>query len=850
MKLPKTYEPDSYEPNIYALWETSGAFAPKGVGEPYGVVMPPPNANGDLHTGHGLDMNLKDILVRYHRMKGYDTVYIPGADHAGFETWVVYEKELAKQGKSRFDFSREELYQQVWEFVDRKRGDMELQLRALGVSASWEHTTFTLDPKVVKTVYATFKRLWDDGLVYRGERIVNYCTTHQTSFADIEVDHKTEKSHLWHIAYLLTDGSGEIVVATSRPETKLGESALVVHPDDERFKQYIGKEVYQPLVPDKPIPVIADEFVDPQFGTGAVTITPAHDPNDFKLAQKHNLPIIELIDHHGKMTKNAPAQFQGYTAAEARTRVVAALEAADRLRKVEDYTHTIGVCYKCGTTIEPLLKSQWFLKVQPLAERAIQAIGEGRITFTPSSKTTVITQYLEALHDWNLSRQIAWGIAIPAFVNEADAEDWIFDERVTQETITVDGKTYRRDEDTFDTWFSSGQWPYIVTEKLENGELSHFYPNAVMETGSDLLDRWVARMIMLGLYATDEVPFKHVYVHGMVLDEKGQKMSKSKGNVINPMEVVSEYGSDALRMGIVASRGAGQNQAFSRDKVIAGRNFANKLWNIARYIEGRVGENPAHNTPIAASLPDHWIVRELTQAQSRIEASLAEYRFAEAVDTVYHTIWHSVADWYIEASKSEENTDMLLWVLETSLKLAHPFAPFVTETIWQTLGWKNELLITTAWPQISIEYSDIAASEFEQLQTFVTETRYLVKELGGKKQHIIYGNDSLIADNTTLLQSLAPILSAQHSEQPRGLRIALPGREAWLDIDEKTLKKHHKDLEVRLKKIQASIAQLETRLTNESYVANAPAQVVEETRTKLSEQQELLARVQSELELI
>lgn len=851
MKLSKAYEPSQYEPNIYALWEASGAFEPTGKGETYSIVMPPPNANGDLHTGHGLDMNLKDILIRYHRMKGYDSIYIPGADHAGFETWVVYEKELAKTGKSRFDFSREELYQQVWDFVEQKRGSMELQLRALGVSASWTHSTFTLDKKVTETVYETFKRLWDEELVYRGERIVNYCTKHQTSFADIEVEHKTEKSHLWHIAYELTDGGGEVVIATSRPETKLGESALLVHPDDTRYNALIGREVYQPLIPGKPIPIIGDDYVDPQFGTGAVTITPAHDPNDFKLAKKHQLPIIELIDHEGKMTNNVPSQFRGYTILEARKRVIAALEAADKLRKIEDYTHTIGVCYKCGTTIEPLIKSQWFLQVRTLADRAKQAIQSGEITFTPQSKSSLITQYFDNLHDWNLSRQIPWGIPIPAFVNISDTEDWIFDTRVDQETIEVGGKTYRRDEDTFDTWFSSGQWPYIVTDYLSSGELQRFYPTSLMETGSDLLDRWIARMIMLGLYATDKVPFKHVYVHGMVLDEKGQKMSKSKGNVINPMEVVGEFGSDAFRLGIIAARSAGQNQAFSRDKVVAGRNFANKLWNIARYVEGRTGDEEVDSSnPTLTTIADHWVVHQLTEAQQQIEQMLAEYRFAEASDILYHTIWHSVADWYLEAGKESDNRALLKWVLETSLKLAHPFMPFVTETIWQTLGWREQLLIQTAWPTHTIEYSEISAAEFERVKELVAEVRVVTKELGEKPQGLYYGNDGLIEENTALIMQLTRSPSITKIDTPKGLRLAVVGREAWLAVEEKTVKKHRKTLEERVKSTEQSIAKLEARLGNESYVSNAPEAVVNETRKQLKENQQLKSRLESELEVL
>ncbi|HRQ86546.1 MAG TPA: valine--tRNA ligase, partial [Candidatus Saccharibacteria bacterium] len=521
-KLAKVYEPNNYEPNVYAMWEQSNSFRPKGEGEPYSIVMPPPNANGNLHIGHALTFQLQDILIRYHRMKGYDTVYIPGADHAGFETWVVYEKELQKKGQSRFNFSREQLYSQVWNFVEEQRGNGELQLRALGISASWKDLVFTLDKKVIETVYSTFKKLWDDGLIYRGERIVNYSTQYQTSYADIEVDYKTEKGTLWRIAYPTLDKIGEVVVATTRPETMFGDTAIAVHPTDERYKHLIGTRVELPLT-GREIPIIADEYVDPNYGTGAVKITPAHDPNDFEVGERHGLERIQVIGFDGRMT-NVPSYFEGLEVEQARKKTLAALKAQELLRGEEEIEHTVGYDYKSGLPIQPLIKEQWFLKIAPLAQKAIEELKRGSITFSPTSRKQTLLQYLGNLRDWNLSRQIPWGIPIPAFQNVNDPSDWIFDDRVDQETIVVNDTTYRREEDTFDTWFSSGQWPYVVTDYLGKGDLSRFYPTSVMETGVDLIDRWVARMIMLGLYATDQVPFKHVYFHGMVLDEHGQKM--------------------------------------------------------------------------------------------------------------------------------------------------------------------------------------------------------------------------------------------------------------------------------------------------------------------------------------
>lgn len=848
MKLPKIYEPNQYEPTIYALWETSGSFAPTGQGEPYSLVMPPPNANGNLHIGHALDMNLKDILARYHRMRGRDVAYIPGADHAGFETWVVYEKELAKQGKSRFDYSREKLYQQVWDFVANKRGDMELQLRALGTSASWDDLVFTLDEKVISTVYDTFKQLWDDKLIYRGERIVNYCTTHQTSFADIEVEHKEAQDSLWSIAYPLLEKVGEIVVATTRPETLLGDTAIAVHPEDPRYKDLIGTNVMIPLI-KREIPIIADEAVDREFGTGAVKVTPAHDPTDYEIGQRHNLENITVIGHDGLMTTAATGQFAGLESLEARKRLVASLQAEDAIREIKDLTHAVGHCYKCGTRIQPLLKEQWFLSVKPLAQRASAAIEAGEITFVPASKGKLVTQYLDNLRDWNLSRQIPWGIPIPAFQNIADESDWIFDDRVDQPTIEVDGKTYRREEDTFDTWFSSGQWPYIVTDALTpDSRLGKFYPTSVLETGSDLLDRWVARMVMLGLYRTDNVPFRSVYMHGMVLDEHGQKMSKSKGNVINPMEIVAQYGSDALRLGVVANRSAGQNQAFSTAKVVAGRNFCNKLWNMARFIEPHL-EDLEQGTPEVRTIADHWVIQRLDQARQSIDELLADYRFAEASDVVYHTVWDDVADWYLEASKHETNPQLLGWVLETCLKLAHPFAPFVTEAIWTTLERSTNTLMSQSWPT-SLEYSEIAAAEFEQLQALVTETRFVASELPGGKQTLLFETDSLIADNSDLIARLARLAAVTHVEQPKGLRLAVPNREAWLDVTPEVLYEHQSKLEMRLAETRQRIRSLEGRLSNESYVKQAPPRVVEETRTQLNEQQALELRLSRELEVI
>lgn len=848
MQLAKQYIPNDYEPNIYALWETSGALEPTGVGKPYSIIMPPPNANGNLHIGHALDMNLKDILIRYHRMKGDDAVFIPGADHAGFETWVVYERELTKQGKSRFDFSRDQLYSQVWNFVQEKRGNMELQLRALGVSASWKHLTFTLDDKVINTVYDTFKKMWDDNLVYRGERIVNYCTEHQTSFADIEVEHKNEKGKLWKIAYPTLDKIGEIIIATTRPETMLGDVAVAVHPDDERYKKLIGTRILLPIV-DKEIPIIADEYVDMSYGTGAVKITPAHDPNDFEIAKRHDLPLESIISPEGKMI-NVPAQFLGLTPVEARARVLEALEALELRRGETEIEHAVGHCYRCGSVIEPMIKEQWFIKTQSLAQPAIDALKKEEITFYPASKRKELIAYFEQLKDWNISRQIPWGIPIPAFVNENDPKDWIFDTRTNEQSIVVNGTTYIREEDTFDTWFSSGQWPYIVTDYLTDGDLANYFPTDMMETGMDIMRAWVSRMIMLSLYRTGKLPFKEVYLHGMVNDEHNQKMSKSKGNVINPMELVAEFGSDATRMGLISGRAPAQSQAFNRGSVIAARNFCNKLWNIARFVEAQIGDNHQIVDLEPQTPADHWIIRQLNDAANNIAVRLEQYRFSEASETVYHTIWDDVADWYIESSKTAINRPLLSWVLATSLKIAHPFAPFVTETIWQTLNYTDGILMREAWPTPE-KFDPIAAEQFEQLKLLVAEGRWVIAELpGNKKYRLLYGNDSLIADNQDAIKHLMRLEAIEHTDQPRGLRLAAANREAWLDIDSETLYQHQENLEMRLAEARQKLAGLKKRLENPTYVEKAPTHLVEETREQLAEQEKIITRLVSELEVI
>ena len=849
MKLSKTYEPDKYEPSIYALWETSGAFMPSGKGDPYSIVMPPPNANGNLHVGHAYMIPIEDILTRYYRMKGRDTVWIPGADHAGFETWVVFERYLNSQGKSRFDYSREELYQMTWDFVEKNRGNMELQIRALGASCDWSSTVFTLDKKVIDTVYQTFHKLWDDGLIYRGNRIVNYCPHHQTSFADIEVEYREEKSHLWHIAYPLTSGAGEIEVATTRPETMLGDVAIAVHPDDPKYKNLVGQTVTVPLV-GREIPIIADEGVELGFGTGAVKITPAHDPLDFEIGQRHHLPQLQVIGLDGKITDVAPITYQGLTADEARLEVVEDLKRVGAMREIEDFTHQVPHCYKCGAVIQPLLMKQWFINVKPLAKRAREAVEDGKIRFVPAQKGYELIHYYDELRDWNISRQIPWGIPIPAFQNVNDPDDWIFDARVEQKEIEVNGQTYHRDEDTFDTWFSSGQWPFVTTDYLTDGKLSKFYPNAVMETGADILRAWVARMIMLGLYMTNKVPFRDVFLHGLILDEHGQKMSKSKGNVVNPMEIIGKYGSDALRIGIVMNRSAGQAQAFSESSVVAGRNFCNKLWNIARYIEDKADAAGVTNDEADNAKPetiaDHWILSRLDKACADLDNHISNYRFAEAIETVYHCIWDELADWYIEASKSDSNPAFMRRVLGIALRLVHPFAPFVSETIWTTIRGEESLLISQPWPT-ELRYSKDKANVFSKIIELVDELRNIQGQLPNHRYRLVYEESRVVSENEELIASLAKLKDVKQDKTPHGLKVVLPSSTTWLELTEEEIDSYKDDLQAKLDKLKNEIYALEKRLANKGYVEKAPTALVEETRRQLADKKRQTTHIGEQL---
>lgn len=695
------------EEQLYKMWEDKGFFEgnPNKNKKPFTIILPPPNANANLHLGHAMYV-YEDIMIRYHKLQGFETLWVPGADHAGFETQFVYEKHLKKEGKSRFDFDRETLFKNVWDFVMQNRSNMENQLKRLGFSLDWKKRRFTMDPDVVKIVYNTFKHLHEDGLVYRGKRLVNYCINDGTSFSDIEVEYKEKQGKLWTLRYpLKEDNSIYIEVATTRPETMVGDTAVAVNPKDKRYGKLVGKTVVLPLM-NREIPIVADYMVDPKFGTGAVKITPAHDEKDWQLSQRLNLPLIQVIGFDGKMTEEA-GPYAGLTISKAREQILTDLKAGGFYVGEKDYTNRVGACYKCGRVIEPLPKEQWFIKVKPLADNAIKLINEGKVNVIPKNYKKVLLNRLETFYDWNISRQIVWGIRIPAYFCKSKGT-WFVSTETPKKCHVCDGNDFIQDEDTFDTWFSSGQWPFATLQSLGEDIYNYFYPTSVMETGYDILDRWVARMIMIGYYATKNVPFENVFLHGLVRDKHGQKMSKSKGNVINPLEMVDKYGADALRAALVFGVSEGSDALFAEEKVVGMRNFGNKIWNIGRLmylsqtesLQQKTENIPsqAQNTAINTEETLKELKKEYKSLEKAYHKSMKAYKFSQGLDLAYQFIWHRFADYYLEKLKDELRNgnirvlDTLKEVYFSNLVMLHPFIPFVTEAVWQVFHKDTSIL--------------------------------------------------------------------------------------------------------------------------------------------------------------
>jgi len=697
--MEKVYNHNKYERSVYLLWLKNKCFLakPNRKKVPFCIIMPPPNANDPLHIGHARFVAIQDIIIRYQRMRGKEALWLPGSDHAGIETQFVFEKKLKQQGKSRFDFDRETLFKMIWDYTQENKKIMEDQLKRLGASCDWSRNIFSLDPKIVKIVYKTFKKLYEDGLVYRGKRIVNYCPRCGTNFSDLEVETREQEDNLYYLDYNL------VTVATTRPETIFADVAVCVNPKDKRYKHLLGKSAIIPLI-NREVPIISDPLVDPNFGTGALKITPGHDALDFEIGQKHNLPIISVIDEEGKTT-STPAKYLGLSVDAARKIVVEDLEKQGKIKKVEKIKHVVGVCYRDKGIIEPKVSDQWFIKVKPLVKIALSAIKTRQVKFVNRKAEKLAYFWLKNLKDWNISRQIVWGIRIPAFRCERCLQ-WTISEGEKPTNCRFCGfDKLTQDSDTFDTWFSSGQWPFATLKIKGENDFKYFYPTSLMETGYDIIHRWVIRMIMLGIYMTGKVPFRQVLIHGLVRDKYGQKISKSKGNVIDPIEMADKYGSDALRMGLVWGTLIENDISLSEENIKAMRNFTNKIWNVARYVylspPTKIGGYK--KAPASKNKNDLEIIADIKKTGRKVTLLLEKYRLSEAAKELYDFFWNRFANEYIEKNKGRraESQKTLEFVLQQSLKLLHPFMPFLTEQIWQMSGGRfdHPLLIKSNWPK-------------------------------------------------------------------------------------------------------------------------------------------------------
>ena len=863
-ELDKAYDPSKYESDIYAKWEASGAFKPEGNlhlrtstkgmsaadktranKPPFTIIMPPPNSNGDIHVGTAMFV-IEDIMARYRRMLGHPTLWLPGTDHAGIETQVVYERELAKTGQSRFDLGPEKFYHAALKFTLENQPRIIGQLRSLGFSADWSRLKFTLDADIIAIVYSTFKQMHSDGLIYRGNRIVNWCTSCKSSFADIEVKFVDRTDTIYTLDY------GTVRIATTRPETIFADAAVAVHPDDPRYSELIGGTAVIPLV-DRPVAIIADDYVTPQFGTGALKVTPAHDKNDYEIGKRHNLPEISVVDLDGKLI-NVPDEFAGLTVEAGHKAVIAALDEAGKLVATESIQHSIGTHDRCGTVIEPLITEQWYMRVAEPNAKVIKAIKSGDITIVPERFKKISLDWLKNEYDWNISRQNWFGIRIPVFYKTSNdpAKDSYLVTADEAEARSYYGEgNYRAETDVFDTWYSSGQWPYATLQAT--GDFDQFYPTSVMETGRDILTKWVTKMAMFGLYRTGQVPFRTVYLHGLINDEHGKKMSKSKGNVINPLQMTSKFGTDALRLALTIGITPGNDGALSEAKIEGYRNFNNKLWNVARFILGTLPDDYSPTTPEPHSAADHWIMSKLNTAISEVTKSLEEYRFSDAGQQIYSLLWDDFADWYVEASKVSPNHDLLLHGLETVLKLIHPIAPFVSEAIWSELPARSHQLIATPWPVVDTTRTKTVLSvgrirEFDEVVAIVREIRTIRADLNLGKVTAVYSSSVMWKLNGLLIARLARNLALESANQSDGLLIHSSSAKAWLVADKQAIAQSIQ----RLKKLRGEklshLKSLESKLNNTKYVESAPAKLVGETRTLHAETLVSLEMLEAQLE--
>ena len=868
-ELAKKYDPKAVEDRTYDFWLQKDYFhARRQEGKPtYTIVIPPPNITGQLHMGHAFDNTLQDVLIRYKRMKGFDTLWVPGTDHASIATEAKIVEALKKEGLTKEDLGREGFLKRAWEWKAQYGGRIIEQLKKLGSSCDWERERFTLDEGCSKAVREVFVNLYNKGLIYRGERMINWCPHCRTSISDVEVEYEEQAGHFWHLKYPFKDGSGYLTLATTRPETLLGDTAVAVNPSDERYKDAVGKTLILPLV-HREIPVIADEYVEKDFGTGVVKITPAHDPNDFEVGLRHNLPVINVMTDDAKITDDYP-RYAGMDRYEARKAIVKDLEEEGALLKTEDYSHNVGTCQRCHTTVEPRVSKQWFVKMKPLAQPAIDAVKNGETRFIPRRFEKIYFHWLENIKDWCISRQLWWGHRIPAWYCDDCGEISVSKEDITR-CAHCGSEHIHQDEDTLDTWFSSALWPFSTLgwPDTDAPDFKHYYPTNTLVTGYDIIPFWVMRMMFSGIEHTGRVPFDTVLIHGLVRDAQGRKMSKSLGNGIDPLEVIDKYGADALRFTLATNNSPGNDMRFSDQKVEASRNFANKIWNASRFVLMNLDENePAPHLPDHPALEDKWILSQYNDLVKSVTDSLDSYELGIAVQKLYDFIWDVFCDWYIELTKirlqaggeaAQTAKAVLVYVLSNTLKLLHPFMPFITEEIWQSLPHEGESIMISAFP----EYDEALSfpqdeAEFSRIMAAIRAVRNRRAEMNvppSKKAQLLiatsYGDT--FREGATYFTRLAfasDVKVAPSFDSDGCVSVVTADATIYIPLDELVdTEKEKARLQKDKKNTESELARIQGKLSNQGFLSKAPEAVVNAEKEKLQKLTEKLSMIESELQ--
>lgn len=870
-ELAKTYDPQEVEDRIYDFWLNGGYFHATVDPEkkPYTIVIPPPNITGQLHMGHAMDETLQDILIRWRRMQGYSALWLPGTDHASIATEAKIVEAMRQEGLTKEDLGREKFLERAWAWKEKYGGRIVEQLKKLGSSCDWERERFTMDEGCNKAVREVFVRLYNKGLIYRGERIINWCPHCKTSISDAEVEFAEKDGNFWHIRYPFKDGSGYLELATTRPETMLGDTAVAVHPDDPRYKDIVGKMLILPLV-GREIPVIADTYVEQDFGTGVVKITPAHDPNDFEVGLRHNLEIINVMNDDGSINENG-GKFAGMPGLEARKQIVKELEEQGFLVRIEPIKHNVGSCYRCHTVVEPRVSKQWFVKMEPLAKPAIECVRDGRVRFIPERMEKIYFNWMENIKDWCISRQLWWGHRIPAWYCEDCGETIVAMDAPHTCPKCGSGKLHQ-DEDTLDTWFSSALWPFSTLGWPDQTEdLKYFYPTDTLVTGYDIIFFWVARMIFSGMEHMGEPPFKTVFIHGLIRDAQGRKMSKSLGNGIDPLEVIAQYGADALRFTLVTGNSPGNDLRFSQEKVEASRNFANKIWNASRFILMNIdGQDVPNQLPEKLALEDKWIVNQFNQVVKEVTDNLEHFEIGIAVQKLYDFLWDELCDWYIEIAKirlqsSDEEAaqtarQVLVWVMTGTLQLLHPFMPYITEEIWQSLPHEGESIMVSKWPVYEEAHCfQQAASDMQGIMDVIRAVRNRRSEMNvppSRKTHLYIATaaEKVFQEGAPIIERLAFANGVEIGpafEIEGAVNIVTSGAKAYIPMDELVDKKAElARLTKELESAQKQYATTQQKLSNEKFLSKAPENVVEGVRQNAAKLKEHIALIQSSIDVL